>query len=511
MPNGGEPENETWHAQGSAFSISDSLASYPRPTVRYSATVKSNPGSPRLVVRRHAGRPPNLQYHIDQSAGWSKLANKLLESGESIHGKHRRLQIFATELGASFWRCNAISFCFARRTSASVELVASGLNQPMTVTSAPGDPRLFVTEKSGVVYTVDRETGAKSLFLDISSKVGTDGERGLLGFTLDPAFQSNGRFYLDYSDRTTGNTIIERYQASSINPSVGDPGSAYRLMTIDQPVGETSHKAGWIGFRPGEPNNLYIASGDGAWRPTTPDPYGNAQNLNSDLGKILRIDVTTTSPGKNYGIPAGNAFAGSGNPEIWAYGVRNPFRDSFDKLTGALWIADVGFSTLDEVNVLAANVHAGTNLGWPVREGNQGGLLAGATDPIFITPVGGGSAIIGGVVYRGPIQSLYGLYFYADYVNKTIKSFRYDPSTGLVSDEFDWTQLWFSLFGNVGFSSFGEDDLGNLFLTDLDGGRLFALTAEIATPLPATLPLFATGLGLLGFVAHRRKPKALAA
>jgi len=384
----------------------------------------------------------------------------------------------------------------------SMNLIASGLIQPMTVTSATGDSRLFVAEKSGVIYAIDRQTGAKSVFLDISSKVGTDGERGLLGFTFDPAFQSNGRFYVDYSDKSTGNTAIERYQISSSNPSVGDPGSAYRLMTIDQPAGETSHKAGWIGFRPGEPNNLYIATGDGAWSPTTADPYGNAQNLNSNLGKILRIDITTSSPDRNYGIPTGNAFAGSGNPEIWAYGLRNPFRDSFDKLTGALLIADVGFSALDEVDFLAASAQAGTNFGWPVREGNQGPLLPGSTDPIFNIPVGTGSALIGGIVYRGPIQSLYGVYFYADFVNETIKSFRYDPSTGVVSEEFDWTQIWFSLYGDVGVTSFGEDGLGNLFLTDFNGGRLFGLTPD-PTPLPSTLLMMLSGLVVLGFVAYR--------
>jgi len=390
--------------------------------------------------------------------------------------------------------------------AASLALIATGLNQPMTATSAPGDSRLFVTEKSGVIYAIDRQTGAKSVFLDISSKVGTDGERGLLGFTFDPAFQSNGRFYVDYLDKSTGNTVIERYQISSGNPSVADPGSAYPLMTIDQPAGETSHKAGWIGFRPGEPNNLYIATGDGAWSPTTPDPYGNAQNLNSNLGKILRIDVTTSSAGRNYGIPADNAFAGSGNPEIWAYGLRNPFRDSFDKLTGALIIADVGFSALDEVDFLATSAQAGTNFGWPVREGNQGSALPGATDPIFNIPVGNGSALIGGVVYRGPIQSLYGLYFYADFVNKTIKSFRYDPSTGVVSDEFDWTQLWFSLYGDVGVTSFGEDGLGNLFLTDFDGGRLFGLTPD-PTPLPPTWLMLLSGVVVLGFLAYRATKK----
>jgi glucose/arabinose dehydrogenase len=390
----------------------------------------------------------------------------------------------------------------------SLDLIASGLTQPMTVTTAPGDPRLFVTEKSGVIYAIDRQTGTKSVFLDLSSKVGTAGERGLLGFAFDPAFQSNGRFYVDYSDKSTGNTVIERYQISSSIPSVGDPGSALQIMTVPQPPGETSHKAGWIGFRPGESNNLYIATGDGAFAGSTPDPYNNAQNLNSNLGKILRIDVTTTGPSKNYGIPTGNIA--SGNPEIWAYGLRNPFRDSFDRLTGALWIADVGLTTLDEVDFLAAGAQGGTNFGWPVREGNQGGLLLGATDPIFNIPVGTGSAIIGGIVYRGPIQSLYGVYFYADYVNQTIKSLRYDPSTGVVSDEFDWTQLLFSPYGGVSVTSFGEDGFGNLFLTDIAGGRLFGLTQSLTTPLPTTWLMLLSGFVGLSFLTYRGPKKKAA-
>jgi glucose/arabinose dehydrogenase len=385
----------------------------------------------------------------------------------------------------------------------SMELIATGFTEPMTVTSAPDDnSTLFVAEKGGIIYAVDRQTGTKSVFLDISSKVETTGERGLLGFTFDPNFQTNGRFYVDYSN-AAGNTVIERYQVSSGNPSIGDPASASPLLTVDQPA-NTSHKAGWIGFRPGEPNNLYIATGDGAYVDNnTPDPYGNGQNLSSNLGKILRIDVTT-------GTAANNTFSASANPEIWAYGLRNPFRNSFDRVTGDLWIADVGFTSLDEVNFLAAGTPAGTNFGWALREGNPGATPAGLTDPIFTVPVGAGAAIIGGIVYRGPIDTLYGLYFFADYVNKTVKSFRYDPDTGIVSDLIDWTQIWFALFGDVRVTSFGEDNLGNMFLTDFQGGRLFGLMAD-PVPLPASLPLLLSGVIGLGMLAYRRTKKSAAA
>ena len=396
--------------------------------------------------------------------------------------------------------------------AATIELIAGGFNQPMTVTSAAGDARLFVAEKGGIVRAIDRQTGTSSVFLDLSARVSTQGERGLLGLTFDPNFQSNGRFYVNYSDASTGHTIIERYQTSSGGLSAGNPASAYRLMTIEQPA-NTSHKAGWIGFRPGEPNNLYIATGDGAWHPTEPDPNKTAQNLKSSLGKILRIDVTTSTVDRNYGVPNDNSFTSPNqpgvtpNPEIWAYGLRNPFRNSFDRLTGSLYIADVGFSALDEVNYLAAGAPAGANFGWSVREGNQGPQLPGATDPILnISIPTTGAALVGGIVYRGPIESLDGMYFYADFVNQTVKSFRYNAATGQITDQTDWTALWFSSFGGVRVTSFGEDALGNLFLTDFESGRLFGLTPD-PVPLPPALTLFASALIGGGVVAWRTKRK----
>ncbi len=380
-----------------------------------------------------------------------------------------------------------------------LSLLTTGLNQPMVVTSASGDARMFVAEKTGVIRSVDVQTGASSVFLDLSSKVGTQGERGLLGLSFDPNFASNGRLYVNYSDKTTGNTVIERYTASGSSHATASIASAQSVMTIEQPAGETSHKAGWIGFRPGEPDNLYITTGDGAWRANTADPYQNSQNLHSNLGKMLRIDVNhddfAGDATRNYAIPTGNPFAGAtvGNDEIWAYGLRNPFRASFDSQSGDLWIADVGFKSWDEVTFLAAGTGAGANLGWDLREGTSGPSVPGSTDPIYTTPVGTGAAIIGGLVYHGGVAALNGSYVFADYVSGSIKSLRYNGHT--VTEVHDWTSQWLASYGGANISSFGEDANGNLYFTDLNQGRVFVLSSPV--PEPGSVVLMSFGLGAL--------------
>ena len=223
---------------------------------------------------------------------------------------------------------------------------------------------------------------------------------------------------------------------------------------------------------------------------------------------MLRIDVTqdafSADSTRNYAIPTGN-MTGDVNPEIWAYGLRNPFRNSFDSLTGDLWIGDVGFSDFDEVNFVANGISGGTNFGWDLREGNQGAAVPGATDPIFTSPVlADGSAIIGGLVYRGPISSLVGMYLYADFVQGKVKSFRFDPLTGEVTDERDWTNEWLLELGTM-ISSFGTDADGNLFITDFSNGRILGLRSSDvnAVPVPGAMVLFGSAIPLL--IASRRK------
>lgn len=389
--------------------------------------------------------------------------------------------------------------------TAKLSVLASGFNQPMVVTSAAGDERLFVAEKGGRIYGVDRTTGQRSLFLDLSDRVATQGERGLLGLTLDPDFARNGRFYVDYSEKTQGHTVIERYEATGALRASASTTSALRIMTVEQPAGETSHKAGWIGFRPGEADHLYIATGDGAWRRNVADPYQVSQNLRSNLGKMLRVDISrddyADDSGRNYAIPRDNPWADGmdANAEIWSYGLRNPFRASFDRLTGDLWLADVGFTQWDEVDFLANGSPGGTNWGWDLREGGSGPEVPGATDPVFVTPVGSGAAIIGGVVYRGPDTSLAGRYVFADYVTGRIRSLRYDGSQ--VSEVQDLTARWLADVGPAAISSFGEDAAGRLYLTDLAHGRLLALSTPVPEPAPAALML----AGLAGLLARRRR------
>jgi hypothetical protein len=300
----------------------------------------------------------------------------------------------------------------------ATRLVATGLAQPVFVATAPGqDGFLFAAERGGTIRVVNEASGqvrAQPL-LDLTGQVSTDGERGLLGLAFDPDFARDGRFFVDFTD-TAGNTQLRSYHVTA-GTLVADPASAETIISIPQPPGLSNHKAGWIGFGPD--GVLYVATGDGGG---AGDPSGNGQNLHSLLGKILRLDVNhdgfPADPARNYAIPADNPFVGQdARPEIWALGLRNPFRDSFDPATGKLYIADVGQDRWEEVDA----GRAGGNYGWNVTEGPDafaGGSLSGgaAVAPLFAyghTP-GAGNAIIGGIVYHGPGTALQGDYVFAD-------------------------------------------------------------------------------------------------
>jgi glucose/arabinose dehydrogenase len=247
--------------------------------------------------------------------------------------------------------------------------VATGLNQPIFAASPPGDTgRLFLVEKTGRIKILDLNSGqvAATPFLNVSGEIVSDGERGLLGLAFDPNFASNGFFYV-YLTNLAGDAEIRRYQVSS-NPNLADPASVTPILTIDQ-TNATNHKSGWLGFGPD--GNLYIASGDGA-------VAANAQDVNSLLGKILRIDVHgddfPADPARNYAVPADNPYVGApGADEIFALGLRNPWRNSFDRGLGDFYIADVGQNQWEEIN-LGQN---GANYGWPVFEGPA--VFAGGT------------------------------------------------------------------------------------------------------------------------------------
>ena len=368
-------------------------------------------------------------------------------------------------------------------------LVASGFSQPLFLTAPVGDSRLFVVEKGGRIQVLDN--GVKSLWLDISTQVDTAGERGLLGLAFDPGFASNGRFYVDYIDKTTLNTVVASY---TVNGSgTVNLASARTILTVAQPAGLSNHKGGWIGFSAADPGQLYIATGDGG---SGNDPFNNAQNLNSNLGKLLRV---TPQAGGGYTVPANNPFVGvAGNDEIWAYGLRNPFRNSFDRLTGDLWIGDVGQSAREEIDFASATtgLGRGANYGWRVREGSiatpgiSDPTPPNLTEPIFDYDRSQGGSIIGGYVYRGGADaSLDGKYVFGDYVSGRIWTLSGGTATALASP-----------FGGFQLTSFGEGGDGALYAVGINGS-IYQLAAAVPEPAPAAL----LALGLIALSLRRRR------
>jgi glucose/arabinose dehydrogenase len=386
------------------------------------------------------------------------------------------------------------------------QIVASGFDRPLFATAPNGDPRLFVVEQGGLVKVLQNGSVLPTPFLDLSAKVDTTGERGLLGMTFDPGFETNRRFYVDYIDKTTLNTVVATYQASASQPNVADTSTAQTVLTVAQPE-FPNHKAGWIGFRPGENSNLYIATGDGG---SANDPDNRAQNLNENLGKILRVDVSADRfPGDptryGYGIPTGNITAG--NPEIYAYGLRNPYRDSFDRETGTLYIADVGQNQREEINIGAA----GANYGWRKFEGTRLNFpddpaLTHHTLPIYEYDNQGSAGVIGGYVYRGDaIEGLAGTYFFADLATDKVTSFRFTEGSG-ITELTDRTAELISPTGITGgITSFGEDGFGNVYMVSFDGGKIGMIAA---IPEPEGWTMMLAGMALVSVWARRREHPA---
>ncbi len=361
--------------------------------------------------------------------------------------------------------------------------IVDGLARPVFVTAPPGDStRLFIVEQrssaTGRIRIYDRTTGTllAQPFLAINP-VSTGSEQGLLGLAFHPDFAANGYFFVNFTD-AAGTTIVRRYTVSA-NPNVADAGSAYPVLSIPQPF--SNHNGGWLGFGPD--GYLYIATGDGG---SANDPGNRAQDITSQLlGKLLRIDVNRddfpADATRNYGIPSTNPFVGvTGDDEIWAYGLRNPWRCSFDRLTGDLWIADVGQGAWEEVNFESAGAAGGRNYGWRCMEGLACTGLSGCTCnapaltlPVHVYSHAAGCSITGGYVYRGGrICDLTGTYFFADYCSAQIWTFRL--SGGVVTDFRNRTaELDPDGPGPLSIASivsFGEDAEGELYICSLDGG-----------------------------------------
>ncbi len=341
---------------------------------------------------------------------------------------------------------------FINAQSIGLTPFATGFTSPTDISHPFGDTRLFVVQQTGAIRVLNPNgTINATNFLTLTTATISNGsERGLLGLTFHPNYATNGYFYINYTN-TAGNTVIARYSVSTANPNVADPASATILLTITQPY--SNHNGGSLKFGPD--GYLYIGMGDGG---SGGDPGNRAQNINENLGKILRIDVDSASP---YGIPADNPYVGiTGNDEIWAIGVRNPWKFNFDSLNGDLWIADVGQNQYEEINKTASPLPAGLNYGWKCYEGNHvystcAGTLV-YTFPIAEYPHGSDAcSITGGYVYRGSVYPLLvGKYIFADYCSNKIG---YINTTGGI--------VWTTAFTSLNATTFGQDVNGEIYIS----------------------------------------------
>jgi glucose/arabinose dehydrogenase len=344
----------------------------------------------------------------------------------------------------------------------AIEPAAQGLTGAVYVTAPAGDAeRLFVVQRGGIVAIIRDGAALATPFLDLSGAVGTGDEQGLLSIAFDPAYASNEYVYASYTN-TDGDTRIVRYTVSA-DPDQLDPATADTLLALAQPF--PNHNGGLITFGPD--GYLYVGLGDGGGGG---DPDDNGQTLGTLLGSLLRLDVDGGSP---YAIPADNPFVGqtSARPEAWAHGLRNPWRFSFDRSTGDLYIADVGQNAVEEVNFQPAASPGGENYGWRIMEGSachdpsSGCNTGGLTPPVYEYPHAEGCSVTGGYAYRGSAYpALEGRYFFADFCSGWIRSFA--VLGGQAEDVQDHT----SDLGTVPqISSFGEDGVGELYVVSLTG------------------------------------------
>lgn len=403
--------------------------------------------------------------------------------------------------------------------------VATGFSSPLALMGAPNAPdanQAYVLERGGLVRSLNLSNGAiGSTFLNLNTALtatggGTllqNGEEGLLGMAFNPTYTAsgNGFLYVNYigstpSGNSAGETRIDRF---TVNGGVLDQNSRANILTIVQPAGQTNHKGGWLGFSPVD-NFLYVATGDGGGGN---DPGNRGQDNTQLLGKLLRINPNTTGTG--YTLPPSQAapnppiFGAGTQREIFATGLRNPFRASFDRLNGNLFIGDVGQGAREEIDFIAAGSPGGQNFGWVLREGRIATPGAGGapppnnTEPIYDYGRSLGSTVTGGFVYRGGDildngQSLDGTYIFGDYGSGRIFSFRYDGVNGIPTD----TAAVRTQTSGFNIAAFGEDNLGRMYALGLSSGQIFRITGQ---PIPEPGTLVLCGATVLGGWLWRRK------
>jgi glucose/arabinose dehydrogenase len=359
--------------------------------------------------------------------------------------------------------------------SVSLQVVARGLERPVAVRAAgDGSARLFVVEQPGVVRIIDGDGLRATPFLDIRSRVrDSSNEQGLLGLAFHPDYANNGRFFVNYTD-VAGDTVVAEFARSEEDPDLADTSAEAIILTIEQPY--ANHNGGDIAFGPD--GYLWIAAGDGG---NAGDPFGNGQYRQTLLGKLLRIDIDN---GSTYAIPPDNPFVGDpqATNEIWALGLRNPWRFSFDRVTGDLYIGDVGQNSWEEINFEERSDPGGRNYGWNRMEGTrcfqgQNCSTDGLTLPVAEYGHALGCSVTGGYVYRGQeFPALNGLYIYGDFCSGTLWAL---TSTG----QDQWAS---AVVGETDalISSFGEGEDGEIYLTDLGSGTVFLVTGRLVSPEP---------------------------
>jgi len=394
-------------------------------------------------------------------------------------------------------RALLIASCFSCPVAAQVtaQLIAFGLRRPIWAGAPEGDPRVFVATKLGLVQVIENGHVRSTPFLDLQALVSGGSEQGLLGMAFHPRYATNGYFYVNYTD-LAGDTVVARYTVSAGDPNVADPASASVVLVQGQPT--DVHNAGDLRFGPD--GYLYVFHGDGG---QSLDGNCRSQRLDVPLGKILRLDVDAATP---YAIPPDNPFVGQAGarPEIFHLGFRNPWRSSFDRLTGDLYVGDVGQVEREEISVAPAG-SKGLNFGWKLMEGtlcfsgagcpsgtpacNDPGLLMPIVELSHATPA---RAVIGGIVYRGcACPGEYGRYFFGDNVDGHIRSLEYDATTGTVSNLADRTAELSPTTTFFGLTSFGEDGFGELLFVR-DGGGLYRMVPAAA---PAATNVVRNGSG----------------